>query len=207
MFLFFKKFLRIKDRNLLAHASFKSCRGFTLLELLVVISIFLIITAVVMVDIPNFRNKSSLELVTNEVATYVRGAQVYGTSQKANVSLYPKYGVSFDSNDPKHFYLFAGDPAQVNGREDYNIDGFKVDLFEKGNPSNVYTGVTTIIYEGRLNSLIGSNLIPVFDNENDPNIRNIDCLMVRITSVKDGQSSCVLVYKNGQIMTGNDCTS
>lgn len=80
MFSSFKKILQAKSYKQ------ETCRGFSLLELIVVMAIFLIITAVVIADIPNFRQKSSLDLTANEVATYIRGGQVFGISQKGESS-------------------------------------------------------------------------------------------------------------------------
>ncbi len=61
--------------------SFKtSTAGFTLIEMVTVIGIFVIVTGIILANLPSFRSSSALDLVAQEVATQVRGAQVYSMS-------------------------------------------------------------------------------------------------------------------------------
>ena len=55
---------------------FKKTAGFTLIEMIVVIAIFGIVTTIILANLPTFRDRSSLDLVAQEVAINIRGAQV-----------------------------------------------------------------------------------------------------------------------------------
>jgi prepilin-type N-terminal cleavage/methylation domain-containing protein len=98
-------------------------RGFTLIEMMVVISIFVIITGVVLANVPSFRNKTSLDLVAEEVALAIRQTQVYGIGTKTfsqSATSFPSYGAYFSPGLlPNGFILFgdtqpAGPPLGDN---------------------------------------------------------------------------------------------
>ena len=80
-----------------------------MLEMLVVVAIVLAMTAIVIMYIPQFRDRSSLDLVAQEVAISIRGAQVYASGGKVGQSFdigKPSYGVHFDSANPNEFFVF-----------------------------------------------------------------------------------------------------
>ncbi len=58
--------------------------GFTIVELLVVISIFLIISGVVLFNFNNFKNNASLQNVVQDVAINIRKAQGYALGFKSS---------------------------------------------------------------------------------------------------------------------------
>src|SRR3989344_5656543 len=117
--------------------------GFTLVEMLVVISIFTIITGVTMANLPAFRDKTTLDLIAQEIAITIRQAQVYGigTREAESAGLeFTSYGIYFDPNnssgsglDKKSLYLYAdkknpeSSPAGVVGFSD--DDGSVVEEF------------------------------------------------------------------------------
>ncbi|MFA5000797.1 MAG: type II secretion system protein [Candidatus Paceibacterota bacterium] len=197
---FFKKFLKTKNRKPKASEGFTQWNtanysiGFTLLELIVVIAIFLIITAVVMTDIPNFREKSSLDLTVSEVATYIRGAQVYGTAKLVGTG--GGYGVRLSSGSPS-FYLFQGSNPDTSF-ESYELKGFKIGQLNDDDCSSV-----DIVYPGGdYRTSFESNLIPQFSGEGT-SCRLTDFVKIEIVSQRgSGSSKCVFVYKNGQITIG-----
>ncbi|MBI2047819.1 MAG: prepilin-type N-terminal cleavage/methylation domain-containing protein [Parcubacteria group bacterium] len=85
-------------------------RGFTLIELLVTVSMFIIITSVVLVNFPSFSSKISLENLAHEVALAVRQAQVFGVSSRefgVGSGIFPTHGVRFDKNQNTTFFLFV----------------------------------------------------------------------------------------------------
>ena len=86
--------------------------GFSLVEMLVIISIFTIMTGVVLANLPTFRDKTALDLIAQEIATTIRQAQVYGIGTRVAGVSYPSYGVYFalDNSyglDEKSFYLYG----------------------------------------------------------------------------------------------------
>lgn len=83
--------------------------GFTLVELLVVISIFVILTGVVLFNQEKFNSTILLTNLAYDTALTIRQAQTYGINIKefdADGKFFP-YGVSFKTSDPKSFILFA----------------------------------------------------------------------------------------------------
>jgi len=87
-------------------------RGFTLVELLVVISIFAILTGVVLFNQTKFNSTILLTNLAYDTALTIRQAQTYGINIKEfNTSTggrFIPYGVHFDRvNEPKSFILFA----------------------------------------------------------------------------------------------------
>ena len=90
--------------------------GFSLIEMLVVISIFVIVTGIVLVNLPAFRDKSSLDLVAQEIALTIRQAQVFGIGTRAfGANAYPSHGIYLDPNQRQQFILFADLPPVSGG--------------------------------------------------------------------------------------------
>lgn len=173
-----------------------------MLELIVVMAIFLIITVVVVADIPNFRQKSSLDLTVSEVSTYVRGAQVYGASQKGGESTNLVFGISF-SKDSSDFFLFKDAKTLVEER--YEMPGFYVSEIK------IFSSATTVDSESvdiifRANNYIGSigtQLEPLVyvDYEGGGEIfyNQASFVEIKISSKRGNGFACLRIYNNGQI--------
>lgn len=95
-------------------------RGFTLVEMMVVVSIIVIMTGVVLAGLPGFRDRSSLDLVAQEVALVIRQAQAFGSQTRFAAAAFPSYGIYFNISDVNQtfqssnsFRLFAdiGSPS------------------------------------------------------------------------------------------------
>lgn len=87
-------------------------RGFTLLEMLVVVAIFMITTGIVLSNFKGFNRKSSLDLLAREMSLVIRQAQVYGTATRryeggTTSGKFPDYGVYLSKSHPLSFILFA----------------------------------------------------------------------------------------------------
>ena len=184
-------FLSFKNKN--------SQSGFTLLELIVVIAIFLIITAVVMTDIPNFRQKSALDLTASEVATYIRGAQVYGAAQKGGATGVTTYSIKFTSG-LSSFSLFKNDDSDSD--EDYEINGFKIESILVDTPIGCEGSPNSLSIAFKVNdysSGIGTQLEPTITSNND-DCTDFSFVEIKIAPVRGTVTpQCVVVYKNGQI--------
>lgn len=93
-------------------------KGFTIIELLVVIFIVGVISSLVMFNYKSFRSDVSVENLAQDIGLAVRRAQVYAVSTKgADNTNFPSYGVHFNipgSTDilgtEKAFVLFADLP-------------------------------------------------------------------------------------------------
>lgn len=96
-----------KDRNIR--------RGFTIMELLVTLSVFALLTTVVLVNFRQVDNSLLLQNVAQQVALVVRKAQISGISvqgiNSGGSTVFPSYGVNFDTSLNTVFRLFADLPS------------------------------------------------------------------------------------------------
>ncbi len=84
--------------------------GFTLVELLVTIVIFVLLTSVVLFSQTNFDNTILLNNLAYDIALTIRQAQSYGVgARESSVASFPSYGVYFDKSATlnKGFILYA----------------------------------------------------------------------------------------------------
>ena len=114
--------------------------GFSLVELLVTIGIFVIVTGVILFNFRSFDSRIVLDNLAYEVALTVRQAQVFGTSVKeagAGSELFPSYGVFFSTFDDNAFTLFADvfPVLESGGDGKYGAGDILIDQFsiQKGN--------------------------------------------------------------------------
>lgn len=102
-------------------------RGFTLVELLVTISIFVILTGVVIFSQANFNNTILLTNLSYDTALTIRQAQTYGVNIKnftvGTTGNFVPYGVHFDQSADKSFILFADLETVIDQGPDGIFDG------------------------------------------------------------------------------------
>ena len=84
-------------------------RGFTLVELLVTITIFVVLTGVVLFNQQKFNSTILLTNLAYDTALTIRQAQTYGINIKEfnGADEFVPYGVHFDLNSEKSFILYA----------------------------------------------------------------------------------------------------
>lgn len=120
--------------------------------MIVVITIFLIITGVILANLPNYREQKNLDLVAQEIVTTIRQTQVYGLSSKKFSNSFVPYGVYFSQTAmQQQFVVFA----DVNKSSTYealteqseifrmppNIRIWRVCLMNLGGGCNATTGM------------------------------------------------------------------
>lgn len=97
-----------------------TCRGFTLIELLVSISIFTLLTGLILVNHGRFTSAILLENLAYDVGLSIREAQVFGLSVKefevGSGEFQTGYGVHFSKDTPRSYIIFA----DRNSDERYN---------------------------------------------------------------------------------------
>ncbi len=85
--------------------------GFTLVELLVTIVIFVILTGIVLFNQSGFNNGIILKNLAYDIALNVKQVQTYGIavkeSQTQSGSIFSSYGIYFNLTNNKNFILFA----------------------------------------------------------------------------------------------------
>lgn len=197
--LFIKSNFRLKPKSY----QLKACAGFTLLELIVVIAIFLIITAVVMTDIPNFRQNSALDLTVSEVATYIREAQIYGASQKGGAPTVSSYVIKFMSGH-SDFYLYQDTASTpIDGKElngftiaSLKVSGSSNQICNSANLGEIEIGFKANNYESQIGTQLEPQLMVGGADCGNFSYAEIDIapLVGSLSSLK-----CISVYGNGQI--------
>lgn len=116
--------MKLFKQNIKTH---KFKKGFTLVELLVTISMFVIITGVVLVNSNQFDNTILLNNFAYDVALTVKQAQSYGVNVRESVAgaFDSYYGVYFDKRanigSNTSFALFDYTPLNPNGPIDLSI--------------------------------------------------------------------------------------
>ncbi len=93
-------------------------RGFTIFELLIVMSIAAVVTVITFSSFPKMNSTLSLDLLTQDIALTIRQAQVYGTTVFGSGMYddqFNSYGI--DLPDPNH-------PDVTSGQEPYTITLF-----------------------------------------------------------------------------------
>ena len=114
--------LKANGYKLPAHSA-----GFTLVELLVSISIMVLIMSVVLINYHRFDTTFSTTNLAYDIALSIRQAQSYGISVHANTTISNNtnnaqyqfgYGIHFSGADDTHYILFADNTAG-QGTEDY----------------------------------------------------------------------------------------
>jgi len=178
-------------------------QGFTLVELIVSISIFAMMTALVVAKYGTFNQSVLLTNLAYDMALTIRTAQTYGVSvrQEGGGFKYP-YGVSFDAGGTQ-FVFFVDADLPPNGL----YDGGTVDV-----PLNTYTLKRGAIIEEvctgtSADSCTAEATIAITYTRPDPDARicHVSCettlpQYARITiKGTDGSTRAVVVRKNGQI--------
>lgn len=95
----------------------RAIAGFTLVELVVTISIFVLLSVVALVNFRQVDNSLVLQNVAHQVALVARKAQISGISVQGisagAVTLFPSYGINFDTSRNTSFVLFS-DTTVIN---------------------------------------------------------------------------------------------
>ena len=197
--------------------------GFTLVELLITISIFVVITGVVLVNSNDFDNTILLHNFTYDVALTIEQAQTYGVNAKENSlgNFNTAYGVYFNTAESTTNFILFNDLPDSNGNVDYKYTNYY------GNDNlSCSTSDTECIqkYSMTRGTFIKSMCAAGKDNNCDPVSElsilfqrpNLDALIYTfdsgratstyariVLSAVNGATSTVVVTSAGQIYTQN----
>lgn len=141
------------------HMKVSRQRGFTLVEMLVAIGVFVILTSVLLFNYNNFNKRLSLDILAHQLAQWVRDAQVSAMSvRQARTSViakYPGYGLHFDVATPLQFQYFA----DLDGDKQYDplTGGQKC-----GDPGSIECEKAINVLQGnRIEMICGSASSPI----------------------------------------------
>lgn len=95
-------------------------KGFSLLEMLVALTIFVVLSTSFLINYNKFNKRISIDTLAHQIAQWVRDAQVSAMSVKRSnisASIFPGYGLHFSSSTPNKFIFFA-DRITANSQYD-----------------------------------------------------------------------------------------
>lgn len=170
-------------------------KGFTLIEMLVVLTIFSILTGVVLVGQSKFNSSILLTNLAYDTALTVRQAQNYGINIKefttsTTPGSFVPYGVHFEKDEPNSFIFFA-DLNEVGG-DNYGIytaDASECDL--NAGCVNKYN-----IKNGNYISALCLNT----ENEEDEDACDLDS--IDVTFVRPNPDAVIRVNDDPEIIPG-----
>lgn len=195
--------------------SYNSKDGFSLVEMLVVISIFLIITGIIMANLPRFRNRASLDLVSQDIALTIRQAQVFGLGSRQFSDEFRAFGVHFDDptnpDNRKSFILF-GDKSNNFKYDGDDCKGESTECIEKYRVEGGLEIIDTCYSAGGGDTAIpDNNLDIVFKRPNpEPIIEGVpgsyERVKIILQATRSGETRSINVWSTGQMsVTEDDC--
>jgi len=121
------RFATLRGRQV---SSFKT--GFTIIELLVTMSIIVLVSSLILAKYPDFSEQIALERASRQVNLAIREAQVRAMAIKEFkkeselLGVFPAYGIYFNSAQNDEFILFAdlncNESSQENCKYDFGVD-------------------------------------------------------------------------------------
>lgn len=205
--------------------SLKHIQGFSLVELLVVVSIFIIITSVVIFNQNKFSSDISISNVAYRVALDIRKAQVYGILVRDDeVDFEGAYGIHFRKkrDNTVEYFLFA-DSQRTAGENNYliydgdNGDDQRITPIYSLAEGNVFKNICTYDSSGRDEKCFFSagiqaqNVDIVFkrpepsaiitDSTSGTRKRRVD---ITITSSLGDKTHTIKTFSSGQISVYNN---
>ena len=162
----------------------------TIVELLVVLAIFAIISGITMVDYSSFKSSASLNNLANDISISIRKAQSYAIGARGNSGSFDDgYGVHFSTDNDSLFTIFTS--SDNNTIETLNINsGDKISGFIIGDETGEQVGDLDI-------NFIRPNLDATFSfNGASGNISNIGIIL---SNQKDSRHKIIKVTSTGQI--------
>ncbi len=202
--------------------SVKSGEGFTIVELLVVMSIFVIVATMTLANYPGFKDRLAINREAETIASVVRQAQANGLAVKEFVpgsNIFPGYGVYFQISSHASYILFADTPLFYLGPGDFQYG----DVGEKVSDEPIQSGI--VISQLCLNQKLGIGSVCDLDTlaavylRPNPNVRlsgtkgstqyiypyDVQDIEVRIKSPR-GLYKQIIIWQSGQVSIEN-CSS
>jgi len=192
----------------------KSNRGMTLLELVVVLGIFSVMSSITLFNYKDFQAKIDIKNLANDIALKVIEAQNFSLAGKwdanASVNWKPSYGLYFNISAPTKFIYFAdlNNSGVCDGAgcsPPYSLSGEVRDIVNITNGNSIpVSGLEAV--GGGCSSAPRNNLTLVFKRPNSsPSISSFpglgctpDNIIINISS-PTGITSKVKLYSSGRV--------
>lgn len=188
------------DTKNLKKSCLKHSRGFTLVELLVTLSLFVVLTTVVLFSNSQFNGSILLTNLAYDVALTVRQAQTYGVNVREDTvenvgdkKFQHAYGVHFEIAENKKFFIFSdndGDGIYDSGESKINSYNIK-----RGN----YIKAISCVGDTLCGSILDITFLRPNPDAKINNNDNITQATITVTSADDGSERRIVVNSTGQI--------
>jgi prepilin-type N-terminal cleavage/methylation domain-containing protein len=190
--------------------AYSTKKGFTLVELMVTLGIFVLMTALLLANQRRFSNTLELTNLAYDVSLSIRQAQTYGFAVKGQggavtTEFQNYYGINFDLTNNTKFIIFADAPSGgVRGKYDAGVDTLIVTYTLKS--GYTFTNIcnedsTEVCYPNYTTNIVFKRPNP----DASTSVYNANTLVaspghIRI-KIKSGDDryKAVDVYKSGQI--------
>ncbi len=148
-----------------------SNKGFTLIEMIIAVSIFVGLTTTLLFNYNGFNKRLSLDTLAHQIAQWARDAQVSAMSVRrasTDAGKFPGYGLHFERATPTEFIFFA----DLDGDKRYTPPGAGVNC---GDPLTECEKIIKILQGNKIEKLCGESSAVVavsadcgsFDNADD----------------------------------------
>lgn len=208
-------------------------KGFTLVELIVVVGIVALISSVTLINFPSFRGKLIVDREVGKIGVALRKAQQYSSGVRRfeetlstnpdpinckkglYEAQYPAYGLSVSMSNPKKYYIYADpncDRISANYSSGLYTDLVETNLLEQGiSIQDICINIDSSSTCSSTNGGVPSSLDVWYVRPNPTLIITVDGAPdATIQSAKiiikgeDGSKKSVTVRKTGQISVQNE---
>lgn len=178
--------VKISKRNYL--------KGFTLIELVVVMSIMVIINGVIFFDYPSVMANLALKRTAGEIALLARQTQVYSLSAKSDGSggELVNYGIHFDKTKPAEIILFADTTPNKKYDTGEAIQTFEIQTKDTIDGFSCVGGACI----GSTVDIVYQRLSPVAIINNNASISNVK---ITVKSHRNSTTKDITIYSTGYI--------
>lgn len=178
----------------------KTKQGFTLVELVVTVGIFAMITAVLLVRNGKFDDETLLQSTAYEIALSIRQAQNFGINVQGQGGVFDRpYGIYFESGTTSYVF-FSDDPAL--GGEGYYNKGEEIETYTLGRGFSISRMCVT---DGACSSDIGGGASVVFRRPDPEAVIKLSAegkpqpVLTIVLSSPRGSERYIVVRQTGQI--------
>ncbi|MEK9129807.1 MAG: type II secretion system protein [Patescibacteria group bacterium] len=175
----------------------KPIKGFSIIELIVVISIIGIMSSLMFANYRQGERESTLEYATQQVAQDIRKAQNLSLAgSKLDEDYTYGYGIFFDKNKKSEYFIY-GDVGEKNKYYKFNIENDK-EIFSE--PIVLSTNVEINITKNEDIFFAPPDPITYINGENDNNVKT----EIKICFTTINKCKTILVTTAGRIEVSNN---
>ncbi len=186
-------------------------KGFTMIEMIVVLGIFAVMSGIVLFNYSKFRSDTILTNMAYEIALSIREAQIYGVSVRSPNGGTPDfseaYGIYFSGEESNQYLLFADDDGSLEYEGSSCTDsGADTCVTPYTLLGNIKIVDVAILNNGGNCPMDDQPLSILFKRPNPEPVINSDnsISQAQITVTSEDAVRYVVISNNGQVSVLND---